>query len=64
MPYTDNDFINLEYDGNFNNMPHIEISDTDKLQIDYAYINSSYNGTVKLEEVPGSATFTDGVTLS
>lgn len=52
MSYTDNDYINLEYYGGFENMPHISISESDKSQVDNIFINSSFAGKILESEQP------------
>lgn len=68
MSYSDNDYINLEYYGSFDNMPHITISESDKSQVDTIFINSSFSGKVLLSDNPqpigGEVVYEDTLTFS
>lgn len=70
MSYTDNDYINLEYEGKL--MPNITISEQDKSQTDRLFIDWSYAGKILQSDSPvppgptptSGVTFNDEVTLS
>lgn len=49
---TDLEYIKMSYEGGFQEMPSIVISETDKSQSDNIYINSSYVGKVLTSEEP------------